>query len=158
MITLFSCTQKKDDKRNKFVIKLELTGKGNATKCSNVKDYNSYFLRISLTNNMDSVVSFWMMNCSWIDNWVIDNSNLKFCFNGCDKNVPVKMTLKPKTSMVFYGVIHPIDTTIKVEKFKLGFVTLEKNDFSNYHLRNDTGFMKNKKTYWSNDVRPGTKL
>jgi len=158
MITMFSCTQKKNDKREKFVIKIEHTGKGNATKCSNVKDKNSYSLKISLKNNMDSIVTFWMMNCSWDDNWVIDNSNLKFCFGVCDRNFPVKMTLKPKTSMVFYGVIQPIDTTIKVEKFKLGFVILEKNEFSNYYMRKDTGFMKNKKTYWSNYICTGKGL
>jgi hypothetical protein len=135
------------------LIKTEITGIGNAKDCGYMNDYNSYFLRISILNNADTAISFWIMKCSWMESWLIDNSNLRFCLWGCDSNFPVNIKLEPQKSIIFYGIVHPIDNKVKIDKFRLGFVMLDRDDFSKCFNNSNREFIKNKITYWSDYVQ-----
>ena len=48
---------------------------------------------MTVKNESDSVLSFWMMSCSWQDNFTINDSLFMFKPLICDKNYPIKQKL-----------------------------------------------------------------
>jgi hypothetical protein len=57
-------------------------------------------IQVSLTNNSDSAISFWLMSCSWEDNFLINNTYIYFAGKDCDKNAPEIVTIKSKATIL----------------------------------------------------------
>ena len=154
VLTTFICYGQNDRTKEILQVKAEITGKGNPAYNSSYTDNNSFFVKISLINNTDSVVIVYIMKCSWYDSWLIDNDSLSFGDWGCDNNYPMRITLIPKSSLVFYNFIHPKNKNNKIEKFKLGFIM-----FNLYNMdelmtdRFDIKLIKAKKIYWSDEIQ-----
>jgi hypothetical protein len=67
--------------------------------------YRINTIDLSIKNISKESISFWMMNCSWTDNWVLNTDNYYFLSIGCDKNYPVKVNIKPNDSVVYHSLI-----------------------------------------------------
>jgi hypothetical protein len=75
---------------------------------------------------------------------------IKFCFAGCDHNVPEKISIPPKRSVQFYNTISRWKKDSSIARIKVGFKYFRTSS----DLWND-GIKKGQKLYtmiWSNEV------
>jgi len=129
-----------------------------AVKASLLRSYNNktYDIKLSITNISDKPVSFWMMNGSWFENFIINNDYIQFLITeGIDHNFPVKRHLNPRDSLLFKVSILKIDftryQTIKTTKF--GFILIDSTKCSNDHeFRDCIGDKSKHKIFWSNPL------
>jgi hypothetical protein len=54
-----------------------------------------YDIQISLNNISKKPVFFWLMSCSWWDNFLVNNNYISFEYLGCDSNFPDLIEIKP---------------------------------------------------------------
>lgn len=118
---------------------------------TNLQGNKGYPAKITLTNNTDSIIAYWTMSCSWTDNWSFDTDCISFKSQGCDKNIPQFIELKTNQSIEYDCILNLHSDIIK--QFKLGFVLLGKNDFSEFENRmNWRSFIRKHKIYWSDTI------
>ena len=147
IISLTSCNKPKEKQLN-VSVKLEITGKGYYQYGKNIKYRDDYFSRVSITNHEDSTITLWMMSCSWWhETLIFDTNSIEFSAGGCDKNIPVKVELKPGKSLIVYPVFHVDSKNIK--QVRMGFVMLKEEEL-NKHFKDWAKFIKSKSIYWSN--------
>jgi len=138
------------DKSLKVSVKMEITGKGYYQYGKDTRVREDYFSKISLTNQEDTTLTFWMMSCSWWEETLIfDRDSMEFSASGCDKNIPVKVALKPGKSLIVYPVIHA--NSKKINQVRIGFVLMKEEELNN-HFADRATFLKIKNVYWSNPV------
>jgi hypothetical protein len=153
--------------KDTLTIKVEVTGKGNCYADGDNADHNTFFIRISVHNNLDTVISLWVNCCTWFDNLVYDQKEMYFDIIGCDADYPVELKIEPNGEAIFYGTLrlrngHSGDKNEQRKKFNIGFVILNNNDYF-YHFfssdkpidkrdsrKNWREFLLSKKIYWSN--------
>ena len=92
-----------------------------------------YSASIDIINNTDSVVRFWVMTCSWQDNWIFNTNTISLYNQGCDKNYPIVTQIPPGQKLTYYGIIHSIYALkqVKINDFKIGFALIKKHDILN---------------------------
>jgi hypothetical protein len=158
VIVCFSgCKPKK--KQLNISVKMEITGEGYYDFDRGGK-HNDYFSKVTVTNNETKPVSFWMMSCSWWHQILIfDTDSIEFSASGCDKNIPVKVELKPGKSIIFYPVFRDIskkrfnpdysDSFKNNKKVRIGFIMMSNEPKNPY---TDIKFVNPGNIYWSNQV------
>lgn len=113
----------------------------------------SYFTYMSITNNQDTTISFYLMSCSWmIDNWISDNDSISLLFLGCDINTPLYITLLPHQLIDFSAIIITKPHTEMSTLFRFGFLYFKKEkDLLDYiPKKNKTD---NIRIYWSDAIK-----
>ena len=142
-------------------VKMEITGRGYFQYGRDTKVRDDYFGRVCITNHENTTLTFWMMSCSWwMQTLIFDTDSIEFSGCGCDKNIPVKVELKPGKSIVFYPVFSDISKkrfhqvyssiTRNNKQIKIGF-NLMKN-VSKDRNGEPPELVKSGETYWSNPV------
>ena len=113
-----------------------------------------YPLKLDLTNNTDSIYSFWTNSCSWQSNWIFESSSFTFVVD-CPKNIPVLMKLGSKETITYHGYIQSSDTSAlkEITEDRLGFILINKSELNTYVdfisiLR--TKIESKKDIYWTN--------
>jgi hypothetical protein len=121
---LYSCRLK--SKQPKIKVQVEIIDKLSLEKFKG----SFYSVRINLINNTDSIVRFWVMSCSWQDNWIFNSDKLYLFNEGCDKNCPVIKELKPKQNITFNGIvcIEKLDC-LKQDNINIGFIFVKEKEF-----------------------------
>jgi len=111
-----------------------------------------YYSKIILQNNEDSIVQFYLFDCSWEFSWVIDNPSLYFWSPGCDGNWFELIKLGPRKSITFYGVLKS-KCDLKENNFGLGFVMLplQKGKLIDPIMIRDD-YKKSRKVFWSDQL------
>jgi hypothetical protein len=141
-------------------VKFEITGRG-YYDFNRGEKHNDYFSKVIVTNNEPKPVTFWMMSCSWWNQTLIfDTDSIEFSGCGCDKNIPVKVELKPAKSIIFYPVFHDsskkrIHTVYSVRsksnnQVRIGFILLKNESKDSYP--GASKFVRSGNIYWSNPV------
>jgi len=105
--------------------------------------YNNIYGITSLKNISDSILTFWMMTCSWTDQIRILPSEIKLSVPGCDANYPKKITLQPGQKLLLNSIVEipedifeeAMNTNTNVPKpkyptFKIGFQLIKESDYS----------------------------
>ena len=159
-VTSYKAYSQKNDSTNMISVSVDIIGKGNRLIQKTYKhpikydDFNSYFTLLKVSSNADTMIHFWTMLCSWEENWLSNNDSVLLYHPACDVNIPIEIKLKPHQSVKFYGILRPRSDTLQNNKFKLGFVMLEKSDLDlNFSSRTERYELMNKKgIYWSNEV------
>ena len=128
-IFINSCTSKITNKHS-LQINANIINKISPTEL-NEKAGNYYSIKISITNNTDTIVNYWLMTCSWQDNLIFNTNSICFYRLGCKHNFPTIKKLLPKESLVYNGIIQICDTSNYKNKksFKLGFIFINKNEY-----------------------------
>jgi len=87
----------------------------------------TFDIKLSITNKSVKPVSFWMMTCSWEDNFIINNDYLNFIGKGCDRNFPTTRHLNPNDSLIFIANVRKSNSSRyqSVEASKFGFVFID---------------------------------
>lgn len=88
-----------------------------------------YSIEVKLSNNTDSILNFWTMNCSWQSNWVFTDNCIRFLVN-CPKNYPIVKQIEPQQKIVYNGTIELIGLPKDFlgREFKIGFVLVKKDE------------------------------
>lgn len=122
-----SCANKM--KKPNMEVKISVIGKLNSNEFK-TQSGTFYSVNMDLVNNTDSTIRFWVMSCSWQDNWIFNIDSVVFYSEGCDKNYPIITEIKPRHKITYNGVIHCVDRLKlnKETKIKSGFVLIKEND------------------------------
>jgi hypothetical protein len=65
-----------------------------------------YDIKLTITNTAAQAATIWLKNCSWEDNFLINNNYMSFVERDCEMNVPSIITFKPGETKTF-------ETTLK---------------------------------------------
>ena len=118
--------------------------------------YKAFNLDISIINNSSLPASFWMMTCSWNDNFIVNNEYIKLAGQSCDSNFPTIEHLKPNEKLNLKSSVIKLNFTRyqTIEATKLGFVYIDfiycKNLDDYFNIIGDKS--KQNKIIWSNPV------
>jgi len=110
-------------------VQINIKSKLNAKKIKEQKD-TYYSINIDLVNNTDSIARFWIMSCSWQDNWIFNRNTVFFYIQGCDKNYPTIKQIEPGQKLTYNGIIQ-CKNNAKLNKetdIRLGFVLIKEHD------------------------------
>ncbi|MDD4972201.1 MAG: hypothetical protein PHT07_22465 [Paludibacter sp.] len=114
------------------------------------RKYDDFFSKVTVTNHEVKPISFGMMLCSWLNQTLIfDKDSMEFSYEGCDKDFPITVELKPGKSIVFYPVFH--SNSKKNDQIRMGFVMMKEDELDNRY-RGWAKFIRTKHIYWSNPV------
>jgi hypothetical protein len=88
--------------------------------------FKAFDINLCLRNNSKNSVTFWIYNCSWQDNFIINNWYINYR-GDCPKNFPVVQTILPKDSLIFKALVTryngAFDPTVAETKF--GFILID---------------------------------
>ena len=118
-----------------------------------IDNKNSFLIvPTSLKNNSNDTLKFYSMSCSWQLFYLVDNKNLKIELVGCDKNIPIILTLNPgqiRTIEIKLLINQKIDKGTEI-KFRIGFNLLRKLD--NQKMFDFKDVLNKKNVIWSNMI------
>ena len=120
------------------------------------KTYKAFDIKLTIENKSKEPVSFWMMTCSWEDNFIVNNDYVDFIPHECDGNFPRSIYLKSnerkelKSSILKYEMTRY--QTINTTKFGLIYIdTLNsKNPLYFDEIMGDKS--RHDKIIWSNAI------
>jgi len=116
----------------------------------------TYDISIAIFNLSNTTVAFWMMTCSWHDNFLINNDYICFCSWGCDKNFPTLIKLKPNYSLVLKASVckWPNDPRPNNSTTRFGLNYIDSIKCKNYNEYNETmsDLSKWDRIIWSNPL------
>lgn len=97
----------------------------------NNDNFNLYSVDFTVKNESDSVLSFWMMSCSWQDNFTINDSLFMFKPLVCDKNYPIKKKLSKGSSFSIRTIIFEKSKRHNsiLKPFTFAFIPVFENEF-----------------------------
>jgi hypothetical protein len=95
-----------------------------------------YYINIDMINNSDSTFRFWIMSCSWGDNWVSNTDNLYLFINPCDNNYPIFIQIESGQKKTYKGVLCVKDTlkVIHQSDFMLGLIIVKESEIRRHIL------------------------
>jgi hypothetical protein len=116
----------------------------------------AFDIKLTLRNNTRKPVTFWIMLCSWQENFLLNTYDIKYGGIDCPKNFPVKRTIPPSDSLIYKMMVlrdsvffNPI-----VRETRFGFIFVDTVVCKNYS-EFDTFLMdrsKQTKIFWSNPL------
>lgn len=116
----------------------------------------TFDIRLSIINKSTKPVSFWMMTCSWQENFIINNDYLSFNGEPCDSNIPKIRHLNPNDSLTYKTSFSKHNfsryQTTETSKFGLIFIDSTKCADINDYLNIIGDKSKQNKTIWSNPL------
>jgi hypothetical protein len=113
-------------------------------------------ISITIVNTSKFRVSFWIMTCSWDEQFLINNDYIRFCPWGCDSNSPILRHLNPNDSLVLKASVckwestrHPFTLTTK-----FGFNYIDSTKCKNYDVYDEVmgDLSKWNRIIWSNPL------
>lgn len=99
-----------------------------------------YDIQINLKNTSKKSVFIWLMTCSWLDNFLVNNNYIGIGGQACDSNFPNNVEIKPDEIKTFFTTISKslkfdydkhLGNFPQVQTTKLGLITI-----SNLYERN----------------------
>ena len=88
--------------------------------------HKAFDVKLSIINKSEEPVSFWIMTCSWDENFIINNDYISFLGWGCDSNYPRLKHLNSNSRFDLKAAVIKYDFTryqpIKTTKFGLIFI------------------------------------
>jgi hypothetical protein len=94
-----------------------------------------YKINLSLINNSNFNVGYWIMSCSWYENWMMNNDQYRISNFGCDGNYPKKVSLKAKDSILYKIYIEKTESPLYpyVNNIRFGFIFIDTVKNKTYH-------------------------
>lgn len=130
LIVLFCHCSTHKSKEANMRVQVKIINRLEADNFKN-KKATFYYVSLDLINNTDSTVSFWMMSCSWQDNWIINSDSARFYYQGCDSNFPELKQILSGQKLTFVGILQflsPLQSEIEKD-FKIGFVEIKQHEY-----------------------------
>jgi len=150
-----SCNYHKSDDKPNIEIKATLVRTYDSTDNNSTK--HRYFdVKIDLKNNSNKQIIFWLMTCSWYDNFKVNNDYIGICIWECDGNYLHKVSLSPNFSKTFKcSLLKYKNISTKSSNYtKLGLIYIDSHKYSKYDEANEILLCKTKQDsiIWSNPL------
>ena len=116
----------------------------------------TYDIQLSIINNSSGPISFWMMNCSWEDNILINNDYMSFRSQSCTRNFPELFILKVNDTIFRKVTISNFYPTLSflVPSTRFGLIYFDSTKIK--HDRDFLNLLRDKyyhdKIFWSNPL------
>lgn len=118
---IFVSTYGQDNKKDLVTVKLDIIGKGSASRCRDASTF--YFANVKILNTQDTAITFWIRD-SWPDILFFTNTD-SVVFHSCDRGYEGdeldKITLPPKNAVQFYCTIKSWKKDSSIPLIKAGF-------------------------------------
>jgi hypothetical protein len=146
---LQGCTSKNDSP--KVIVNVNVGPKQKENETLN--DRNLYYpINIDILNNSDSTIHFWLMKCSWEDNFISNSKNILLLDHECDGNFPIRKTISANGKLQLDWMLRSLSNS--PSPGKLGFVIVR-----DYSPLQDGNFFEivalkasdNNNVIWSNE-------
>jgi hypothetical protein len=161
LFVLTSCNNVTYESKPKIIVNARVIIPNDKSFQPLIKDPNtlkdtSYHIKLSILNKSDIPVSFWMMSCSWEEDFLINNDYFEFIDRPCDNNVPIIKHVRTNDSIILQTTIVRINGTRyqNVLSTKFGFIYIDSLD-----CKDRSSFMtiigdksKHVKIFWSNEL------
>lgn len=157
LVLIISCTNDRPKIEPQIVVEANvLRNYDTLTTSLDSTLFKAFDVKLSIINKSEDSVSFWVMNCSWDENFKINNDYIRFVGRGCDSNFPVLKHLKAKDRIELKATLIKYDFTMyqSIKTTKFGFIFIdttnckEPGDFDN--IIGDKS--KQDKIIWSNPL------
>jgi len=129
---LIFLTQCFNDRNNDLELKINSISKAIDDTLKELS-WNAKFhkLSLSLENNTDSTIHFWMYTCSWDRNFITNYQNISIIGTlECPRNFPKLFDIEVNSRMNFDGLL-AIDDTFDLNKMiKIGFIYIDEDEES----------------------------
>jgi len=115
--------------------------------------HKAYKINLSITNQSDEPIVFYIMTCSWEENFIINNDYIHFLIGQCDGNYPKRRRLNPKERFDIKASVYKIENTLysEVKETRFGFIYVDSSDCKNPgDFRKIVGDKYRQKVFWSN--------
>jgi hypothetical protein len=138
MLFISQCNYNPKFKESFITIHVKVIDKLDASKYRIPSDLY-YSVNIDFKNNTDSIIQFWMMTCSWQNNWIFQSDSIFLYGEKCTTNYPLLHNINPREIKIFKSIICVKDSKKLTEGniLKIGFVLVKENELSE-----DIDFMK----------------
>ena len=99
-----------------------------------IPSVRAYDINLSLVNKSTKPVSFWIMKCSWPNNFIIDGEKMSFYSEECNGNFPTVKNIKPSDSINYNASIFTLLTDeSKLKKIRIGFIYVDAERYSSFN-------------------------
>ena len=118
--------------------------------------HKAFDIRLSIINKSEKPITFWIMTCSWDNNFIINNDYIQFLLWTCTNNIARSCRLGCNDSLVFKSTFVKYKGTMgqTIETTKFGFIYIDstrcKNIKEYFDIMNDKS--KQDKIIWSNPL------
>ena len=129
LVLVSSCTKSKVRQKD-LQIKVEVSEK-KKLHLSSTFELECYPVKISLINNTDSTIRYWIMTCSWEYNFVLTSDSVNLFGLGCDGNFPTSRVILPRDTIVYkneYLKVFRWPEKQKTANVRLGFILIRENE------------------------------
>ena len=132
IISLILLSQCNNDKNNNFELKISNIS---AAIDDTLKEFswnaNFHMISLSLENNTDSTIQFWMNSCSWNDNFLSNDTNIYVLGPlECPGNFPKLFTIDANNKLNFNSLLAVDDTFNLAKEIKIGFIYIKSDEES----------------------------
>jgi len=170
LIMLITCLQFKTDTNNKvtdrinFSVRARLIRSFDSTYVNRINFTRKTFkIDLVLKNESKQRVAFWIMYCSWQENFLINYPSVHYLIE-CTKNFPIKKTLNVNDSIIFHAMLWPNEELLNgfqgigsnplIKTTRFGFLYIDTIECKDY--RDFNSFIldrsKQENVYWSNPL------
>jgi len=116
----------------------------------------TFDINLTLRNQTGKSITFWIMLCTWTENFIINNHYIKYGGPDCSKNFPVIRTIPPNDSIVYKALVLRDSGFIAsiVKETRFGFLFIDTIEYKkegdlDIFLRDRS---KQTKIFWSNPL------
>jgi hypothetical protein len=155
MLSIFACDRYRAVENNIFIHSSMIRSYDTISRGDTGRQ-KRFDIRLSIVNKSNKEISFWIMSCSWHDNFIVNNDYVYLRGTECDSNFPETIKLKSNDSIVHNGTViirnHTWGRTVETTKF--GFIYINSDsckDYQNY-LEIIKDRSKQKSIIWSNPL------
>jgi len=118
--------------------------------------HKAFEIEFSILNKTSSSLSFWLMTCSWDENFIINNDYIRFIGWNCDANYPEIKRLKPYEQLTLRARVLKNDFTryqyIETTRFGIIFIDASLHKYLDDYENIIGDKSKHEKIIWSNSL------
>jgi hypothetical protein len=130
ILLIHSCNNSKNQTDHEFSVKInEITKASDDTLKDWIYKARFYKIDLSLVNNTDSTIHFWMFTCSWDANFITNFQDIRIIGPlECTRNFPKVYDIDKNKRINFKGLITIKDSFDINTKIKVGFIYIKSNE------------------------------
>ncbi|HET7733783.1 MAG TPA: hypothetical protein VFK73_08080 [Paludibacter sp.] len=116
----------------------------------------TYDVKLSIKNKSEKPISFWIMTCSWEDNFIINNDYIQINSVDCNRNFPIITKLNSNDSITYKTTLIKRNGTLgqSVKSTRFGFIFIDSTKCSSDNQYGEIIRDKSKqdRIIWSNPL------
>jgi hypothetical protein len=126
---ILQCSNRQNVKTNHdFLVKIDNIHR---VPKDSIKGWKSllYSMDLSLINNTDSIINFWMFNCGWQENFITNFNDVRIIGAlECTRNFPETYKIEKNQALTRHGLIEIPDSSYLGKDLRVGFIYIDSDE------------------------------